>query len=170
MVQFKSIILVTVIGLVILFSGCVGKQGGTPSPTPIVTATPTVATSPTVTTTPTVTVATPKPTVTTPIGMLSGAIYVDARMKQPSNLGNGTYELSSVQVQVSSLVNTPISIKAQFVSDGQIIEEKSFILQSVGSSYSFGIERPYVINSTNVTLRMLAEGYQPSEYIFKIYR
>ncbi|MCZ7393465.1 MAG: hypothetical protein ABOK23_08165 [Candidatus Methanoperedens sp.] len=168
MVKFKSIILITVIGLVILFSGCVGQQGVTPTPAPTVTTTSTVTATPIATATPTVTVATPKPT--TPMGQLSGAIYVDARMKQPSIWGNGTYGLNSVQVQVSSLVNTPISIKAQIVSDGQILEEKSFTLQSVGSSYAFGNEKSHFINSTNVTLWMLAEGYQPSEYTLKINR
>jgi hypothetical protein len=37
--QFKFIILITVIVLA-LFSGCIGKQGGTPTPTPTATTTP----------------------------------------------------------------------------------------------------------------------------------
>jgi len=53
--QFKTIILLTVIGLAILFSGCTGKQVGTPTPTPAptVTATPLVTVTPFTEATPT---------------------------------------------------------------------------------------------------------------------
>lgn len=57
MVQFKSIVFITIIGLVVLFSGCTGKQGGTPIPTPTITATSTVTAIPV---TPIATVTTPK--------------------------------------------------------------------------------------------------------------
>jgi len=40
MAQFKSIALIAVIGLVVIFSGCSGKQGGTPTVTPAVTEKP----------------------------------------------------------------------------------------------------------------------------------
>jgi serpin B len=49
MAQFKSIILIAVIGLVVLFSGCTGKQGITPIPTPTPTVTPAVTEIPIVT-------------------------------------------------------------------------------------------------------------------------
>jgi hypothetical protein len=175
MVQFKSIILITIIGLAILLSGCVGNQAGTPTPTPIVTPTVTptptytvtVTANPTTTATPIVMVTTPTPIATAP--MLNGALYVDARMKKPSNWGNGTYELTSLQATITDVINIPISIRAQIVSDGEILEENSFTLQS-GSSYNFANARSHIINSTNVSLWLLAEGYQPTEYkITKIY-
>ncbi len=49
MTQFKSIVLIAVIGLAVLFSGCTGKQGVMPTPTPNVTATPAVTETPIVT-------------------------------------------------------------------------------------------------------------------------
>jgi PBP1b-binding outer membrane lipoprotein LpoB len=172
MVQFKSIILVTIVGLAILLSGCVGNQAGTPTPTPTVTPTATytvtATATPTITATPVEMVTTPTPTATAP--MLSGALYVDVRMMTPSNWGNGTYELRSVQATITDVINMPISLKAQIVSDGQILEEQSFTLQS-GSSYNFANGRTHIINSTNVSLWLFAEGYQPTEYkITKIYR
>lgn len=57
MVQFKSIVFITIIGAVVLFSGCIEKQGGTPTPTPTITVTSTVAVIPA---TPIVTLRTPK--------------------------------------------------------------------------------------------------------------
>ncbi len=51
MAQFKSIVLIAFIGLAVLFSGCTGKQGGTPTPTPTVTATAAVTETPAVTAT-----------------------------------------------------------------------------------------------------------------------
>lgn len=163
MVQIKkSVILITVIGLAILFSGCVGKQAGTPTPAP--TATPTVTytetPTPTATATPVV-VTTPTPTAAAPL--LYGALYVDVRMKKPSNWGNGTYQLTSLQAKITDVINQPISIKAQIVSDGRVLEEQSFTLQS-GSSINFANKISYTINSTNVSLWLMAEGYQPTEY------
>jgi hypothetical protein len=102
--------------------------------------------------------------------MLSGALYVDVRMMTPSNLGNGAYELRSLQAKITDVTNSPISLKAQIVSDGQILEEQSFTLQS-GSSYNFANKGSHTINSTNVSLWLIAEGYQPTEYkITTIYR
>ena len=48
MAQFKSIVLIAVIGLVVLFSGCTEKQGGTLPSTPTVTAISTVTETPNV--------------------------------------------------------------------------------------------------------------------------
>lgn len=166
MVQFKSIILITFIGLVVLFSGCAGKQAGTPAPTPAATAVPTVTAVPTATAAPTAT--TPTPLATTPGGLLSGTLYVDARMIKPAVWGISTYKLNSLQVQVTNEINSPILIKAQIVNDGQILEENSFTLQSVGNSYTFVNQKSHIINSTNVTLRLTVEGYQPAEYNFKL--
>ncbi len=167
MAQFKkSIILITVIGLAILFSGCVGKQAGTPTPAPTETATPAASAAPTETVTPAAS-ATPVVMATTPAPtaapFLYGAVYVDARMRQPANMGNGTYELRSLQAKVTDVTNQPISIKAQITSDGQVLEEQSFTLQS-GSSFNLANQKPYFINSTNVSLLLMAEGYQPTEY------
>ena len=163
MVQFKSITLITAIGLVILFSGCVGNQTGTPTPTPTETSTPIMTSTPTVTSTPTAMVTTPQPIATTPSVLLYGALYVDARMKKLSTWGNGTYEFTSLQAKITDVINIPISIKAQIVSDGQILEENSFTLES-GSSYTLANKGSHLINSTNVSLWLLAEGYQPTEY------
>ncbi len=168
MVQFKkSIILITVIGLAILFSGCVGNQAGTPTPVPTETPAPTVSViatlsgtaTPTETATPVVT--TPTPTSAAPF--LSGALYVDVRMKQPSNLLNGSYQLISLQASITNIINQPLSIKAQIVSDGQVLEEQSFTLQS-GSSTNFANSKSYIMKSANVSLWLMAEGYQPTEY------
>ncbi len=161
MLQFKkSIVLITVIGLAILFSGCVGKQVGTPTPapTPAPSVTYTETATPTATATPVV--ATPTPTVAP---LLYGALNVNVRMKKPSNLGNGTYELTSLQATITNVINQPLSIKAQIVSDSQVLEEQSFTLPS-GSSTNFANEAPHIINSTNVSLLIMAEGYQPTEY------
>jgi serpin B len=46
MTPFKPIVLITLIGLVVLFSGCTGKQGGTPIPKPTETAIPAVTETP----------------------------------------------------------------------------------------------------------------------------
>ncbi|MCZ7392308.1 MAG: hypothetical protein ABOK23_01010 [Candidatus Methanoperedens sp.] len=164
MVQFKSIILITVIGLAILFSGCVGKQVGTPTSTPTITptATYTETATPTTTATPIVMVTTPQPIATTPSVPLYGYLSVDVRMRI-SNLLNGTSELSVVQATITDLTNSPISLKAQIVSEGQILEEQSFTVQS-GSSYNYVNKGKYPIKSTNVSLWLFAEGYQPTEY------
>ncbi len=47
MARFKSIVLIVIIVLTVLFSGCTGKQGVTPTPAP--TATPTITETPAVT-------------------------------------------------------------------------------------------------------------------------
>ncbi len=166
MVQYKKYItLITVIGLAILFSGCVGQPGGTPTPVPTETTTPIVTSTetatPTATATPVVIATTPAPTATQP--QLYGALSVNVRMKKPANLGNGSYELVLLQATITNVLNQPLSIKAQIVSDSQVLEEQSFTLQS-GSSTNFANKGSYVINSTNVSLWLMAQGYQPTEY------
>ncbi|MDP2767449.1 MAG: hypothetical protein Q8O41_08375 [Candidatus Methanoperedens sp.] len=255
MVQYKSIILITVIGLAVLFSGCIGKQEGTPTPIPTstVTATPLVIVTPFPEATPTgnntlvkldsrrgfvpnivtinagdeivwdnyyadtVTIVSndglfdarlltyhqqyryifkkpgtytfyleqnqnlngtiiveaqvTTPTTTLPVAapkeFPSDAIYVDARMTKPAYWEKEKYELRSLQVQIFNQRNAPLSITAQIVSGEIVLEEKTFILEREGSSYSFVNERAHFINNTNVTLRLLIQGYQPVEYKFR---
>lgn len=117
----------------------------------------TIIVSPTLAPTPT-----PAPSGTPPLPR--GFLYVDARMIKPAYWGAGNYSLNRVQAQIYNEQTAPLSIKAQIVSDGQVLEEKSFVLEQQGSSYQFSNERSHFINSTNVTLRLLVEGYQPAEY------
>lgn len=252
MVQFKSIFLITVLGLVVLFSGCTGKQGETPALTPTVTATPIVTATPFPEVTPTgnqtlvkldskrgfvpgivtikagdeivwdnyyadtvtlvsndglfdarilayhqqyryifkkpgtytfyleqnkdlngtiiVEAQVTIPTTTLPVGapkeLPSNTIYVDARMIKPAIWGIDKYELSGLQVQIINQRSAPLSITARIVNGGQVLEEKTFVLEREGSSYSFANERTHFINNTNVTLRLLIQGYQPVEYNF----
>jgi plastocyanin len=254
MVQFKSIFLITILGLAVLFSGCTGKQEGTqtPTPTPTVTAAPIVTVTPVLEATPTgnktlvrldsnrgfvpknltinagdeivwdnyyadtVTLASNDrlfgaqilayhqqyrylfnksgtysfyleqnkdlngtiiveaqvviPTTTMPAGALKelpiNTIYVDARMKKPAFWGIDNYSLSALQVQIINQRSPPLSITAQIVNSGQVLEESTFVLEKEGSSYSYGNERTHFINNTNVTLRLLIQGYQPVEYNF----
>ncbi len=95
-------------------------------------------------------------------------IYVDARMESPAYWGPGNYSLDALQVQIYNQQNTPLAIKAQIVSGGQVLEEKSFSLDNEGSSYQFTNEKQHYINSTNVTLRLLIQGYQPVDYPFTV--
>ncbi len=251
--QIKAIILITFIGLAILFSGCTGKQEGTPTPTstPTVTATPLVTVTPFPEATPTgnqtlvkldsqrgfipsivtinagdeivwdnyyadtVTIvsndrlfdaqllgyhqqyryifkksgtytfyleqnqtlngtiivkAQAIPTVTIPLtapGELpSGTLYVDARMAKLAYWGPGNYELNSLQVQIFNQRNVPLTITAQIINGVQILEQQTFSLEREGSSYSFSNQKTHFINNTNVTLRLLIQGYQPVEYNF----
>jgi hypothetical protein len=166
MVQYKTIILLTVIGIVILFSGCIGNQQvGTPAPIPTSTPLPTSTPIPTstVTATPLVTVT---PLATLPKELASGALYVDARMKNPVYWAPEKYELVSLQVQIFNQQSAPLPITAQIVNSEQVLEEQTFILERQGSSYSFTNQKTHFINNTNVTLRVLIPGYQPVEYAF----
>ncbi|MCZ7368876.1 MAG: hypothetical protein O8C66_00020 [Candidatus Methanoperedens sp.] len=62
----------------------------------------------------------------------------------------------------------PLSIRAQIVSDGQVLEEIPFVLENVGSNYQFTNQKKHFIKSTDVTLRLLIQGYNTVEYKFKI--
>jgi len=115
-----------------------------------------------------VTAPTPTPMVTGPKVLPSNALYVDARMTALAYWSYGNYSLDELNVQIYNQQITPLSIIAQIVSDGQILEEKSADLEREGSSYQFANERRHYINSTNVTLRLLIQGYQPVEYKFKV--
>jgi hypothetical protein len=165
MVQYRTIILIAVIGLAILFSGCTGKQEGTPTPIQTSTTTPVSTPIPTstVTGTPLVT-GTPIPTL--PKELPSGALYVDARMKKPVYWAPEKYELVSLQVQIINQQRAPLPIIAQIVNSEQVLEEQTFILEKQGSTYSFTNQKTHFINNTNVTLRVLIQGYQPLEYDF----
>lgn len=112
----------------------------------------------------------PTPTispVTAPRELPQGTLYVDARMIKPAYWEKEKYELSSLQVQIYNQRNAPVSITAQIVSGELTLEEKTFLLENEGSSYSFANDRVHFINNTNVTLRLLIQGYQPVEYKFK---
>jgi hypothetical protein len=160
MVQYKSIIFITAMWMAVLFSGCIGgEQEGTPGTTPTVTATPFVTETP-------FPEATPIP-VTPPKELPQGALYVNARMIKPAYWEKEKYELRSLQVQIYNQQYAPVSITAQIVSGELILEEKTFLLKSEGSSYSYANDRVHFINNTNVTLRLLIQGYQPVEYKFR---
>jgi hypothetical protein len=163
MVQFKSIFLITVLGLIVLFSGCTGKQGGTSTPT--LTPTPTATPIATVTASPEATPTTALPE-STPKELPPGALYVSARMVKPAFWGIDKYELNSLQIQIINQQNIPLSITAQIVNGGQVLEENTFTLKNDGGSYSFTNQKAHFINNTNVTLRLLIQDYQPVEYNF----
>lgn len=95
-------------------------------------------------------------------------LEVQARMKTPAYWGPGNYSLTTAQAQVTNLQTTQLSITAQIVSGGQVLEEKSFVLQQ-GQTYGIILDRPHYITSSNVTLRLTSPGYQPAEYQFQIY-
>ena len=111
------------------------------------------------------TVPTSTPTVTIPQN-LSDMLNIDARMVKPGYLSNGSYEVTSLKVRIYSQTDIPFSIKAQIVTGDQILEERSFGLETKSSSFTFSNDRPYFINNTNVTLRLLIQGYPPTEYKF----
>ncbi len=108
------------------------------------------------------------PLPTTPPALPPNPVYIDAQILRPAFWGPGNYSLRSWKAQVFSQRSTPISIKAQIVSDSQVLEEKSFVLEKEGSSYQFTNEKQHFISSTNVTLRLLISGYQPIDYQFKV--
>ncbi len=152
--------------LLILLSGCVQPQKE--APTPIPTSAPTSGATPVTSPTVQITEA-PTPQIT-PVPTLKelppGTFYVIARMLTPSYWGPGKYELVSVKAEVTNQRNTPYTINAQILSDQQVLEEKSFTLANEGSTYALINERNHFINSTNVTLRLLVQGYQPIDYNF----
>ena len=154
-----------ILGIVILaVSGCVQstKENASVTPTPQVTSVPATA----IPATPAAT-ASPTPQITlvpTIKELPPGTLYVRARMLTPSYWGNKNYELETLKVELYNQGNTPLDLKAQILNDGQTLEEKSFSLKGGGSSYQFANEQIHYINSTNVTLRLTAKGYQPVDY------
>ena len=158
-------IIFIILGIVILaVSGCVQstKENVSVSPTPQVTSMPATAipATPAATASPTSQI-TPVPTIRE---LAPGTLYVRARMLTPSYWGDKNYELDTLKVELYNQGTTPLNLKAQILSDGQILEEKSFSLNGGGSSYQFTNEKVHYINSTNVTLRLSANGYQPVDY------
>ncbi len=154
-----------ILGIVILaVSGCLQptKEKVPLQPTP--TAVPT-------TTVPATTIATtvPTPLITpTERELPPGTLYVVARMLKPAYWGDSKYELTALKVTTTNQRNTHLSINAQIISDGQILEDNSFTLEGEGNSYQFTNQRNHYINSTNVTLRMQVNGYQPVDYNFEV--
>lgn len=159
-----------ILGIVILaVSGCVQstKENASVTPTPQVTSIP--ATAIPATAIPATPAATALPTLqTTPIPAIKelppSTLYVRARMLTPSYWSDKNYELETLKIELYNQGNTPLDMKAQILNDGQTLEEKSFSLNGGGSSYQFTNERKHYINSTNVTLRLTAKGYQPVDY------
>ncbi len=114
-------------------------------------------------------IPTPMPSITSPRQTLSTDLYVIARMKKLIywTWGNDVkYQLDSLKVQIFNQQNKPLSIKAQILSGGQILEEQSFVLENQGSSIQFSNEKKHLVNSTNMTLRLLTQGYPAIEYPF----
>lgn len=104
----------------------------------------------------------------TPGELPRGFLYVNARMIKPAYWGPGNYSLNRAQAQIYNEQPNPLTITAQLVSDGQVLEEESFVLEQQGSSYQFSNDRQHYITSTNVTLRLLVPDYQPAEYSFQV--
>jgi hypothetical protein len=114
-------------------------------------------------------IPTPVPSITLPKETLSTALYVTARMKPMIDWTSGNeikYELNSLKVHILNQQNDPLSIKTQILSYDRILEEKSFVLENLGNTVEFLNERKHFVNSTNVSLRILANGYPPIEYPF----
>ncbi len=162
-------IIFIILGIVILaISGCLQstKENASVTPIPGVTAVTTTAipATPAITASPTLQV-TPSPTTNK---MPPGTLYVRARMLTPAYWGDNNYVLSALKVDVYSQVNIPLDVKAQIINNGQTLEEKSFSLQKDGSSYQFVNDKSHNISSTNVTLRLIVNSYQPVDYPFEL--
>jgi len=156
-----------ILGIVILaVSGCLQptKEKVQLQPTPTAVPATTVSATAVATTVPTPLI-TPAPTT---MELPPGTLYVVARMLKPAYWGDSKYELTALKVTTTNQRNTRLSINAQIISDGQILEDNSFTLEGEGNSYQFTNQRNHYINSTNVTLRMQVNGYQPVDYNFEV--
>lgn len=113
-------------------------------------------------------VAAPIPTPQIPAikKLAPGTLYVSARMLKPAYWGSEKYELESLKVSIINQRNIPLSIKAQIISGEQILEENSLTLEREGSGTEFANDKRHFVNSTNVTLRLLVQGYETTEYNF----
>jgi hypothetical protein len=152
-------ITLVILGLIILIiSGCLQspkeKEMATPNATALPTAQITV-----------VATSTPTPSIT-PKELPSNTLYVNAQILKPVFWGPGKYELKSLKVDIYNQARTSLLIKAQIISNDQVLEERSFVISGEGNSYQFTNDRQHYINSTNVTLRLLVQDYQPVEYRF----
>ena len=157
-----------ILGIVILaVSGCLQstKEMVSVTPTPGVTSVPATA----IPATPAATqIPTPQMTqVPTTKELPPGTLYVTAQMLTPAYWSKNNYELKAFKVEIYNQGTAPLNIKAQVNNDGQTLEEKSFSLNSGGSSYQFVNDRNHYINSTNVTLQLTVNGYQPVNYPFE---
>jgi hypothetical protein len=164
----KSTILIIVL-LVALFSGCVGGPQTTPAPTPQpTTATPSMTATASPSATPLVTA--PQTPIPTPQATLreSPPLYVATQNIGPVYLEPGNYSLQGVSAVITNEQASSLFIKAQIISNGQVLYETSFTLNQMGSSYAFTDSEQHYITSTNITLRLQAQGYQPAEYKFKV--
>jgi len=97
----------------------------------------------------------------------SGSLFVTSEMENPIKWGNGSYELQSVRVEIINQQDAQLSLKAQIIADDKILEEKMFTLEKAGSSYEFSNDRQHYVNNTNLTLRLLIQGYEPVDYEIK---
>jgi serpin B len=120
MAQFESIVLIAVIGLVVLFSGCTGKQGGALTPTPIPTVTAGIA----VTETPIAAVTTPMP-----------ILYSNANASIANSINNFTFKTYSLLSNESGnlffspfSISTALSMAAEGAS-GKTLEEMRNVLE-----------------------------------------
>lgn len=157
-----------IVGIMILaISGCLQstKENVSVTPTPGVTPVPTtvISATPAATEIPTPQI-TPVPTTKE---LPPGTLYVTARMLTPAYWSNKNYELRAFKVEIYNQGTAQLNIKAQVNNDGQTLEERSFSLKGGGSSYQFINDRNHFINSTNVTLRLTVNGYQPVDYPFE---
>ncbi|MGB8217915.1 MAG: serpin family protein [Candidatus Methanoperedens sp.] len=132
MAQFKSIIFIAVIGLVVLFSGCTGKQGVTPTPT--ITATPAV------TETPIVTAIAPQPS---------------ANTTSANSINNFTFKTYSVLSNESgNLFFSPFSISTALSmaaegAGGKTLEEMRNVLELSDNSSANHAGFKNLLNSLN---------------------
>ncbi len=157
-----------IVGIMILaISGCLQstKENVSVTPTPGVTPVPTtvISATPAATEIPTPQI-TPVPTTKE---LPPGTLYVIARMLTPAYWGNKNYELRAFKVEIYNQGTAQLNIKAQVDNDGQTLEERSFSLKGGGNSYQYINDRNHFINSTNVTLRLIVNGYQPVNYSFE---
>lgn len=109
------------------------------------------------------------PSITIPGELPFNALFVTARIKKLSNWSSGNeikYGLDLLKVDIVNQINIPLSIKAQILNGDQILEERSFDLAKEGSIVEFTNENRHFINNTNVTLRLLVQGYKPIDYNF----
>ncbi len=164
----KSSISIIVL-LVALFSGCVEGPQATPTPTPQpTTATPSETATTLPSATPLATVSpTPVPTPQTTLKE-SPPLYVSTQNIGPVLLEPGNYSLQGVSAYITNEQTNPLFITAQIISNGQVLYETSFVLDHMGSSYGFTDSEQHYITSTNVTLLLQIQGYQPTEYTFKV--
>ncbi len=115
----------------------------------------------------TIIIPTPIPTITQQKiykKLPSNSLYVASEMETPVDWGNGKYELKSLKVKIINQQNSPLSIKAQIISEELVLEEKSFTLEKLGSGIEYANEKQHFINNTNVTLKLLIQDYEPIDY------